>query len=160
MPPQFPRIFLWHVVRHLAAAPAAGCVERAQRGLGRGGLSGDPDRQPQRASQSFAAGIDLVAGKAQLEVRGDVDETLWPLLARQPGVKAVTGLVEGMVTFPDWPGEYLQVLGVDLFSGEAVPHLRHRHQQGSTPPLERWMGESGQLALHRGFRRAARAQDR
>ena len=91
-----------------------------------------------------------MAGKAHLEVRGDVDETLWPVLARQPGVAAVTGLVEGKITFPDWPGEYLRVVGIDLFSGDAFRTFEVDSQAGG-PPLETWMGQPGQLALGREF---------
>jgi hypothetical protein len=39
-------------------------------------------------------------------VRGDVDETSGPLVARQR-VRAVTGIVECVLTPPDLPGEYL-----------------------------------------------------
>ncbi len=102
------------------------------------------------AHRSFAGAIDLVAGKAHLEVRGDVDETLWPVLAQQPGVQAVTGLVEGKVTLPDWPGEYLRVVGVDLLSG-ADFRTFDVGSAGAAPPLERWMGQPGQLAVSRPF---------
>ena len=47
----------------------------------------------QSANRSFAATVDLVAGKAHLEVRGDVEETLWPELAKAAGRRAPR---------PDW----------------------------------------------------------
>ncbi len=99
------------------------------------------------ANRSFAAGIDLVAGKAQLEVRGDFDETLWSALARQPGVLAATGTVEGVVTLPDFPGEYLRVLGIDIFSGEA---FRTFPLHGSG---EQWLARRGGIALGEDFSR-------
>src|SRR5882757_5348305 len=141
---QFPRLFLWHVVRHLQRHRLLAVLNVLSVALGVAVYLAIQIAN-HSAHRSFAASIDLVAGKAQLEVRGDVDEMLWPVLARQPGVKAVTGLVEGKMTFPDWPGEYLQVLGVDLFSGEPFRTF-DLHRQGGTPPLEIWMGESGQLA--------------
>src|SRR5258707_1309300 len=36
------------------------------------------------ANRAFEDSVDLVAGRAHLEIRGDVDETLWPEIARQP----------------------------------------------------------------------------
>ncbi|MEI9898475.1 MAG: FtsX-like permease family protein [Chthoniobacter sp.] len=146
---QFPRIFLWHVVRHLQRHRLLAALNVLSVALGVAVYLAIQIAN-HSAHRSFAAGIDLVAGKAQLEVRGDVDETLWPVLARQPGVKAVTGLVEGKMTFPDWPGEYLQVLGVDLFSGEPFRAFE-LNQQGNRPPLEHWMGEGGQVAVQPGF---------
>jgi putative ABC transport system permease protein len=154
MPLQFPRIFLWHVVRHLQRHRLLAALNVLSVALGVAVYLAIQIAN-HSAHRSFAAGIDLVAGKAHLEVRGDVDETLWPLLAQQPGVKAVTGLVEGKITFPDWPGEYLQVLGVDLFSGQAFRTF-DVDQQGSSPPLEHWMQEGGQIALQPEF--AARHQ--
>ncbi len=39
-------------------------------------------------------------------------------MARQPGISAATPLVRGVVTLPDLPGEYLQILGLDIFTNE------------------------------------------
>lgn len=148
---QFPRIFLWHVVRHLQRHRLLAALNVLSVALGVAVYLAIQIAN-HSAHRSFAAGIDLVAGKAQLEVRGDVDETLWPVVAHQPGVKAITGLVEGKITFPDWPGEYLQVLGVDLLSGAAFRTF-DVDQQGSSPPLDHWMGENGQLAVQTEFAR-------
>ena len=87
---QFPRIFLWHAVRHLQRHPLLAALNVLSVALGVAVYLAIQIAN-HSAHRSFAAGIDLVAGKAQLEVRGDVDETLWPVLARQPGEKAVTG---------------------------------------------------------------------
>jgi putative ABC transport system permease protein len=145
MSSQFPRIFLWHVVRHLQRHPLLAALNVLSVALGVAVYLAIQIAN-QSANRAFAAGIDLVAGKAQLEVRGDVPEILWPVLEHQPGVKAVTGMVEGKITFPDWPGEYLQVLGVDLFSGEAFRAFEV-DRQGKQPPLEDWMGKGGELAV-------------
>lgn len=102
------------------------------------------------ANRAFAAGVDLVAGKAHLEVRGDVDEALWPLLARQPGVLAATAIIDGVVTLPDYPGEYLRMLGVDMFSG--APFRTWELKAGADPAatinLDQWLGERGSIALN------------
>jgi putative ABC transport system permease protein len=152
MTPRFPHLFWWHVVRHLRRHPFLALLNVLSVALGIAVYLAIQIAN-HSANQSFAAGIDLVAGKAHLEVRGDVDEMLWPRLAREPGVKAVTGLVEGVVTFPDWPGEYLRVVGVDLFSGEPFRTFTIG-QQGKAPPLEDWMGSGPALALTAEFAQA------
>ena len=70
------------------------------------------------ATQSFQAGIDLVAGRSDLEITapGGVDETVLQSLSGFPGVKAASPIVEGYATLPDHPGEYLRIIGVDPFT--------------------------------------------
>ena len=70
------------------------------------------------ADKALRAGVDLVAGKASLEVRGEMADTLFPTIAKVPGVTAATPLVEATLTLPDYPGEYLRVLGVDPFTNQ------------------------------------------
>ena len=145
MTSQFPRIFAWHVLRNLRRHRLLALLNVLSVALGIAVYLAIQIAN-HSANRSFAAGIDLVAGKAHLEVRGDVDETLWPTLAKQPGVRAVTGLVEGVVTLPDFPGEYLRVLGVDLFTGEPFRTFEIGGA-GKSPPLESWMGEPGGVAV-------------
>jgi putative ABC transport system permease protein len=160
MTPQFPRILLWHVSRHLWRHPLLAALNVLSVALGIAVYLAIQIAN-HSANRSFAAGVDLVAGKTHLEVRGDVDETLWPLLAKQRGVKAVTGIVEGVVTFSEWPGEYLRVIGVDLFSGEPFRTFEIG-AQGKKPPLEKWLGEEGALAVTAEFaqRRGLKIGDR
>jgi putative ABC transport system permease protein len=148
---QFPRIFLWHMVRHVRRHPLLALLNILSVGLGIAVYLAIQIAN-HSANRSFAAGIDLVAGKTHLEVRGDVDEMLWPVLGRQPGVKAVTGIVEGVVTLPDWPGEYLRILGVDLFTGEPFRTFEIG-VRGENLSLEKWMGEAGMVALTEEFAR-------
>ena len=75
------------------------------------------------AARGFRAGIDIVAGKAQLEVRGPLDDALFPAIAHTPGVQAATPILEELATLPDYPGEYLRVLGIDVFTNSSFPHL-------------------------------------
>jgi putative ABC transport system permease protein len=42
-----------------------------------------------------------------------MDDALFPALQKVNGVAAATPVVEGFVTLPDYPGEYLRILGVD-----------------------------------------------
>lgn len=68
------------------------------------------------ATRSFQSSVELVAGRANLEVRGAVDETLWPRVAAVAGVQSATGVIEGVAPLADLPGEYLHVTGVDVFT--------------------------------------------
>lgn len=158
---QFPRLFLWHVARHARRHPLLAALNVLSVALGVAvylaiGIANHS------ASESFAGSVDLVAGKANLEVRapgGGFDELLLPKLAAAPGVRAATPVVEGYVTLPDFPGEYLQILGVDLFTqapfatftiGEA------REAAGSSVNLdpEPWLAGPDALALSDEFARA------
>ena len=154
MTSQFPRIFAWHVLRNLVRHPALGLLTVLSVALGIAVYLAIQIAN-HSANRSFAAGIDLVAGKAQLEVRGDVDEMLWPMLAKQPGVRAATGQVEVVVTLPDFPGEYLRVLGVDVFTGEPFRTFRVDTGNGAAP-LETWIGQPGAVAITRQFARRLR----
>ena len=151
MTSQFPRLFLWHVVRYLRRHPLLALLNLLSVALGIAVYLAIQIANTS-ANRSFAAAVDLVAGKSHLEVRGDVDETLWPLLARQPGVRAVTALVEGVVTLPDHPGEYLRVLGIDLFTSEPFRTFQ-LSETGAAPALEPWLGRGDGVALTMDFAR-------
>ncbi|HEX4084159.1 MAG TPA: FtsX-like permease family protein [Chthoniobacteraceae bacterium] len=108
-------LFRWHVARHarrhwlLAAlnvvAVALGVAVFVAIRVANGS-----------ASRAFEAGVDLVAGKAQLEVRGNLDDAIFPNIQHAQGVRAATPVIEQLATLPDYPGEYLRVLGVDVFT--------------------------------------------
>src|SRR5580692_3341270 len=71
------------------------------------------------ALESFRASVDIVAGKADLEVVGDglrFDENAYRTVADDPDVAAATPTVEDVASLTDFPGEYIQILGVDVFS--------------------------------------------
>jgi putative ABC transport system permease protein len=102
------------------------------------------------ATRSFEAGVDLVAGRAHLEIRGDVDELLWPEVAREPGVAAVTGVVESLAVLPDWPGEYLRLAGIEAISGARFRTFEMREGSGRFD-IERWLGTPGGVAVTREF---------
>ncbi len=150
MTPQLPRIFAWQVVRDVRRHPGLALLNVLSVALGIAVYLAIQIANGS-ASRSFAATVDLVAGKAHLEVRGEVDDALWPELAKQPGVAAATALVEAVVTLPELPGEYLRLLGVDLFSGEpfrAFP-LGGAAEKGWN--LERWLGSPRTVALSADF---------
>lgn len=160
MTSQFPRLFLWSVVRHTMRHPWLALLNVLSVGLGIAVYLAIQIAN-HSANRSFAAGVDLVAGKSHLEVRGDMDETLWPLVARQPGVRAVTGLVESAVTLPDFPGEYLRVLGIDIFSSEPFRTFQ-LSDPGQRLPLDAWLGAGDAIAISGDFarQRGLKAGDR
>ena len=108
------------------------------------------------ANRSFSASIDLVAGKANLEARsasGLVDETILPKLAHAPGIKAASPLVEGYLTLPDFPGEYLQILGLDPFTNAPFATFAIETADRQKLDIESWLRDPGALALSEEFAR-------
>jgi len=103
----------------------------------------------QSANRSFRAGVELLAGKANLEVRGPFDETLVPAVAAVPGVAAATPVVEGLLTLPDHPGEYLRLLGVDPFTNPPFETFRMLRPDGEAVDVEVWLRERDSIALTR-----------
>jgi putative ABC transport system permease protein len=103
------------------------------------------------ANRSFRAGVELLAGKANLEVRGPLDDTLFPALAKIPGVSAATPVVQGILTLPDHPGEYLRLLGVDPFTNPPFETFRMVWPDGSPVDVEAWLRERDAIALTRAF---------
>src|SRR5256885_343926 len=70
MTSQFPRIFLWHVVRNVRRHALLAALTVLSVGLGIAVYLAIQIAN-HSAVRSFAAGVDLVAGKSHLEVRGD-----------------------------------------------------------------------------------------
>lgn len=103
------------------------------------------------ATRSFAAGVDVIAGRADLEARGAIDDALWPRLKRVAGCSAATPLVEGLVTLPRFPGEYLHILGIDPLTNQEFRTLRV--DQGPDRPFDadRWFADSHAIAVTRLF---------
>lgn len=143
----FPLLFWWQAVRDLRQHPLLAILNVLSIALGITVYLAIQIANGS-ANRAFAASVDLVAGKAHLEVRGSVDETLWPKLAGHPEVAAVTGVVENTVTLPDFPGEYLRVLGVDSFTSESFLTFE-LYQQRQEFRMEEWLGRPDGIALTR-----------
>ncbi|MBV9007969.1 MAG: FtsX-like permease family protein [Verrucomicrobia bacterium] len=106
------------------------------------------------ATAAFAATIDLIAGKAQLEVTApanDLPEDLLPRVQQTAGISAVTPLVRGLVTLPDFPGEYLDVLGVDVFTNTPFRTFELTNFNARDFDLEAWLGRGDSIALSQAF---------
>ncbi|MFZ4598190.1 MAG: FtsX-like permease family protein [Terrimicrobiaceae bacterium] len=91
------------------------------------------------ALESFRNAVSLVAGRAHLEVRGDLPEAILPNVAAVSGVKVATPIVEGIVTLPEEPGEYLRVLGVDPFTGADLRVFQLSSTGGESLDFEKWL---------------------
>ena len=149
---QFGRLFFWHVVRYTRRHPLLAGLNILSVALGVSVYLAIQIAN-HSANQSFAASIDLVAGKANLEVRapsGGFDETALPKLTHAPGVKAATPLVEGYATLPDFPGDYLQILGVDVFTNLPFATFAIGGQSAKDVldlDLDSWLGDPHGLAI-------------
>jgi putative ABC transport system permease protein len=99
------------------------------------------------ATAAFRAGIDVVAGRANIEAHGTLDDSLLPKLREIPGVTAATPLVERVVTLPDWPGEYLHVLGVDPFTNSSFENFKVRKSARESFDADAWFGNPKSLAV-------------
>lgn len=104
------------------------------------------------ANRALQAGVDVVAGKANLELRGDIPEAIFPKLAAMPGIKSATPLVEGLATIPAFQGEYLRIEGLDVFTNQPFRTFE-LGDQASRFDLERWLATAGGVAVSNSFAR-------
>lgn len=110
------------------------------------------------ALASFRAAAQLTTGKAHLEIRGNLDDALLPKIAAFPGVRAATPIVEGVVTLPDTPGEYLRILGVDPFTGREIFPFELQAANDQTLDFEKWLGDPEAIAVQPGFAKSGSFQ--
>src|ERR1700742_3398823 len=103
------------------------------------------------ATASFRAGIDVVAGRANVEVRGTLDDSLFPKLRKTEGVTAATPVVEQVVTLPDWPGEYLHILGIDPFTNSTFENFKVSKGDKESFDADAWCGNPKSLAISKAF---------
>ena len=104
------------------------------------------------ALESFRASVDIVAGKANLELVGDglrFDENVYPLVANDPDITAATPIVEDVATLTDYPGEYLQLLGVDIFSNEPLRTFELHDAQEQKPDVVGFLRDPKVIAVTR-----------
>lgn len=101
------------------------------------------------AAESFRKAFEVIAGRADLEVRGRIQEELFPGVLGCPGVMAATPLVEATVTLPDFPGESLRLVGIDPFTAAGLAGLDPGMAGGAS--AERWVAEGDILAVSQEF---------
>lgn len=97
------------------------------------------------ASESFRRAFELIAGSADLEIRGRIPEEVFPSVRSCPGVEAATPMVEATVTLPDFPGESLRLAGIDPFTATGLAGLDPGAAAGAD--AERWISSGDLLAV-------------
>ena len=108
----------------------------------------------QSANRAFAASVDFVAGKAELEIMaptGRLAETVLPQVTAVPGVSAATPIVEGFVSLPDFRGDYLEVLGIDVFTNAPFRTFEPSNFDAGAFDIQRWLGPPGAIAVSEEF---------
>lgn len=98
------------------------------------------------AVESFHRAFAMITGNADLEIRGAIDERVFPAVTSCEGVAAATPVVEAMVTLPDWPGESLHLIGIDPFTATGLLTVQPALGE-STGGLGDWLQADGGLAV-------------
>ncbi|MBV9392124.1 MAG: FtsX-like permease family protein, partial [Verrucomicrobia bacterium] len=138
--------FLRHIVRYAALHRLLAAVNVLSIGLGVAVYLAIAIAN-ESATKAFRAGVDVVSGKANLEARGSINDKLFPSLQHVPGVTAATPLVEGLVTLPEFGGEYLHLLGIDPFTNEAFRTFDGRSQFDA----DQWFSNPAAIVISKSF---------
>jgi putative ABC transport system permease protein len=144
------RFFVQHVVRYALRHKVLGVINILSVALGVSTYLAVQIAN-RSATAAFRAGIDVVAGRANVEVRGTLDDRLFPELQKIPGVIAATPLVERVVTLPDWPGEYLHVVGVDPFTNSTFENFKVSKPGTQSFDADAWFGNPRSLTVAKKF---------
>lgn len=155
---QYLRIFRWHVLRYLRRHPLLGLLNVLSVALGVSVFLATQIAN-QSANRAFAASVDLVAGKADLEIVAPtrhLPETVLPQLRTIPGIAGATPVVEGFVALPDYRQDYLEIVGIDVFTNAAFRTFDPTNFDAANFDLERWLGPPGSIAVSEEFLREHR----
>jgi putative ABC transport system permease protein len=150
---QYFRIFRWHVLRYLRRHPLLGLLNILSVALGVAVYLATQIAN-HSANRAFAASVDLVAGKAELEITapaGHLPEIVLPQVAAASGVSAATPVVQGFVALRDFPGDYLEVLGIDVFTNGPFRTFDPSNFDTSGFDIQRWLGRAGSIAVSEEF---------
>ena len=150
---QYFRIFRWHVLRHLRRHPLLAALNILSVALGVAVYLATQIAN-HSANRAFAATVDMVAGKAELQITAparNLPETVFPMAATASGISAATPLVRGLVTLPDFPGEYLEVLGIDIFTNAPFRTFDPTNFDAGKFDIDRWLGDPGAIAVTEEF---------
>lgn len=102
------------------------------------------------SSRAFQAGIDLVSGKAHVELRASgtgFNESVFPAWRDAPEVEAATPMVEGLATLPGRPGEFVRLLGVELFSVAPFQTAAFKPEAWTGFDADAFLSRPGQLLV-------------
>jgi putative ABC transport system permease protein len=150
---QYFRIFRWHVLRHLRRHPLLAALNILSMALGVAVYLATQIAN-HSANRAFAATVEMVAGKTDLQITAparNLPETIFPMAASAIGISAATPLVHGFVTLPDFPGEYLEILGIDVFTNTPFRTFDPTDFDAEKFDLQRWLGGPGAIAVTQEF---------
>ena len=145
------RLFLTHSLRYFARHPALTALNIVGIALGVTVFL-SVQIVNHSALESFRASVDIVAGKADLEVISNglrFDENAYPIVVNEPGVAAATPVVEDVASLTDHPGEYLQILGIDIFSNGPLRTFELHDAQNQKPDVVGFLRDPRVIALTR-----------
>ena len=145
------RLFLTHSLRYFARHPALTALNIVGIALGVTVYLAVQIIN-HSALESFRASVDIVAGKADLEIVGDglrFDENAYPIVANDPDIAAATPTVEDVASLTDFPGEYLQLLGIDIFSDEPLRTFELHDAQKQKPDIVGFLSDPKVIAVTR-----------
>src|SRR5246500_2426840 len=103
------------------------------------------------ANRALAASVDVIAGRANLEADGEIDDAIFPELQKVPGCVAATPLVEKIVTLPDYQGEYLHLLGVDPFTDSEFRTFEVKKLDSPRIDSNHWFSDPSAVAVTKTF---------
>jgi putative ABC transport system permease protein len=150
---QYFRIFRWQVLRYLRRHPLLGLLNILSVALGVAVYLATQIAN-HSANRAFAATVDLVAGKAELEITapgGKLSETILPQVSAAPGISAATPIVQGFVSLPDFPGDYLEILGLDIFTNGPFRTFAPTNFGNGDLDIQKWLGPPGSIAVSEEF---------
>jgi putative ABC transport system permease protein len=153
MSAQYFRIFRWHVLRYLRSHPLLGLLNILSVALGVAVYLATQIAN-QSANRAFAASVDLVAGKAELEITSptrQLPETILPQVSAVAGVAGATPLIHGFVPLPDFPGEYLEILGIDVFTNAPFRTFDPANFGSGSFDIQLWLRSSNTIAVSEEF---------
>lgn len=87
----------------------------------------------QSALSAFKSSVDIVAGRANLSIEAEgtrFDESYYPLVKTNKHILQATPVVEEFALLPDFPGQYLHILGIDPFSSRSLNVYEIQPQEG------------------------------
>jgi putative ABC transport system permease protein len=145
------RLFLTHSLRHFARHPVLTALNIVGIALGVTVFL-SIEIVNHSALESFRASVDVVAGKADLEVVGDglrFDERAYPIVVNDPDITAATPTVEDVASLTNYPGEYLQILGIDIFSDGPLRTFVLHDAQNQRPDVLDFLRDPKVIALSR-----------
>ena len=151
----YARLFRWHVLRYIGRHPLLALLNVASVALGVAVFLSIQIANGS-ATRAFTATIDVVAGKADLQITrpaGGLPDEIFPAVAQTSGIAAATPLARGFITVPDFPGEYLQVLGIDVFTNTPFRTFQLNDFRAGEFDLQRWLAGPDTIAVTEEFAR-------